>query len=78
MIDILKEISLLSESFQARYMNITLADKLIKRSIKALGIVKDAKDPYESKMMAPDEISNIDVTYNAKFVVLFVIDCWKR
>ena len=44
MIDILKEILLFSESLQARNMNITRADKLIKRSINALEIIKDAKD----------------------------------
>ena len=71
MIDILKEISLLSESLQARNMNITRADKLIKRSMNALKIMKDAKGPYESRideMMAFDTFSDIDIIYNAKFV----------
>ena len=69
MIDILKEISLLSESLQARNINKPRADKLIKRSINALEIMKDAKGPYESKIdeiIVSDAFSNIDVTYNAK------------
>ena len=45
MIDILKEISLISESLQARNMNITRADKLIERSINALEIIEYAKGP---------------------------------
>ena len=49
MIDILQEISLLSNAFQARNLTLTKAEQLVKRTIKVFEMLKESKGTYEKK-----------------------------
>ena len=53
MIDILQEISLLSNALQARNLTLTKAERLIKRTIKVLYLrcLKKAREPMTEKSM---------------------------
>ena len=51
MIDILQEISLLSDAFQARNLTLTKAEQLVKRTIKVFKMLKESKVTYENKSM---------------------------
>ena len=48
---ILQEISLLSDTLQARDLPLTKAEQLIKRTIKAFEMLKESKGTYEKKSM---------------------------
>ena len=50
MIDILHEISLLSNALQARGTDLFRAENLIKRSIKAFKLLKDNMGRYEKEI----------------------------
>jgi len=47
MIDILQEISLLSNALQARKLTLTKAEQLTKRTIKVFEMLKESKGTYE-------------------------------
>ena len=51
MIDILQEISLLSDALQARNLTLTKAEQLVKRTIKVFEMLKESKGTYEKKSM---------------------------
>ena len=51
MMDILQEISLLSDAFQARNLTLTKAEQLVKRTIKVFEMLKESKGTYEKKSM---------------------------
>ena len=73
MIDILKEISLLSNALQCRNLNLPRAEKLIKRSIKALEMMKEMKGSYETKIdetVASDAFLHIKFVQNKKYINL--------
>ncbi|XP_026555953.1 E3 SUMO-protein ligase KIAA1586-like isoform X2 [Pseudonaja textilis] len=65
MIDILNEISLLSNALQARNTDIIKADILMTRSIKAFQMLGKEKGPYEKKV---DELISSETFKNIKFV----------
>ena len=50
MIDILQEISLLSNALQARSLTLKKAEQLIKRTIKAFEMLKESKGTYEREI----------------------------
>ena len=47
MIDILQDISLLSDAFQAKNLTLTKADQLVKRITKVFEMLKESKGTYE-------------------------------
>ena len=47
MIDILQEISLLSDALQARNLTLTKAEQLIKKTIKVFEMLKESKGTYK-------------------------------
>ena len=51
MIDVLQEISLLSDALQAKNLTLTKAEQLIKRTITAFEMLKESKGTYEKKSM---------------------------
>ena len=51
MIDILQEISLLTDALQARNLTLTKAEQLVKRTIKIFEMHKESKGTYEKKSM---------------------------
>ena len=51
MVDILQEISFLSNAFQARNLTLTKAERLIKRTIKAFEMLKKTTQPMIEKLM---------------------------
>ncbi|XP_063805906.1 E3 SUMO-protein ligase KIAA1586-like [Pseudophryne corroboree] len=73
MIDILNEISLLSNALQARNTDIIKAEKLVIRSIKAFEMLEKEKGPYEKKineLITSESYKNIDFVENHRFVGL--------
>uniref|UniRef100_A0ABM5GK37 LOW QUALITY PROTEIN: E3 SUMO-protein ligase KIAA1586 homolog n=1 Tax=Pogona vitticeps TaxID=103695 RepID=A0ABM5GK37_9SAUR len=74
MIDILNEISLLSNALQARNTDILKAEKLVIRSIKAFEMLEKEKGPYEKKvineLITSESYKNIDFVENHRFVGL--------
>ena len=50
MIDILQEISLLSDALQARNLTLTKAKQLVKRTIKVFEMLKESKGTYGKKI----------------------------
>ncbi|XP_070599993.1 E3 SUMO-protein ligase KIAA1586 homolog [Erythrolamprus reginae] len=65
MIDILNEIDLLSNELQAKNVDITKAEKLVMRSIKAFQTLGRQKGLYEKKV---DELITSEAYKNIKFV----------
>ena len=51
MIDILQEISLLSDALQARNLPLTKAELLVKKTVKVYEMLKESKGTYEKKSM---------------------------
>ncbi|XP_012504170.1 PREDICTED: uncharacterized protein KIAA1586 homolog isoform X2 [Propithecus coquereli] len=73
MIDILEEFSLLSTALQSRSTNIQKAQKLIKRTIKALENLKIGTGKYESQieeLIKSDKFKDIPFNKNNKFNAL--------
>ena len=73
MLDILQEISLLSNALQARSVSLPTAEKLIKRTIKAFEILKKGRGQHEKQVdakIASDNFKEIDFSENSKFVSL--------
>ncbi|XP_034290226.1 E3 SUMO-protein ligase KIAA1586-like [Pantherophis guttatus] len=73
MIDILNEISLLSNALQARNIDIIKADKLVLRPIKAFQMLGKAKGPYEKKVdviISSETFKSIKFVENNRFVGL--------
>ncbi|XP_076324096.1 E3 SUMO-protein ligase KIAA1586-like [Tachypleus tridentatus] len=73
MIDILTEISLLSDALQARCLTLSRAEKLIKRSIKAFEILKEGIGTFEKEIddrISSDEFKDIHFIKNNRFVRL--------
>ena len=73
MIDILQEISLLSDALQARNLTLTKAEQLIKRTITAFEMLKESKGTYEKKIddiAASESIKDIHFVENNKVVSL--------
>ncbi|XP_075040070.1 E3 SUMO-protein ligase KIAA1586-like [Mixophyes fleayi] len=73
MIDILHEISLLSNALQARNTDIIKAEKLVIRSIKAFEMLEKEKGPYEKKvneLITSESYKKIDFVENHRFVGL--------
>ena len=69
MIDILQEISLLSNALQARSLTLTKAEQLIKRTIKAFEMLKESKGTYEKQVdvrAASDAFNDINFVENNK------------
>ena len=63
MLDILQEISLLSNALQARSVSLPTAEKLIKRTIKAFDILKKGRGQHEKQVdakIASDNFKKID------------------
>ena len=70
MIDILQELSFLSEALQGRCVTLTRAEKLILRSIKALELLIENKGTFEKKIVdriASEEFKDIHLIENHKF-----------
>uniref|UniRef100_A0A8C6V7V3 E3 SUMO-protein ligase KIAA1586-like n=1 Tax=Naja naja TaxID=35670 RepID=A0A8C6V7V3_NAJNA len=73
MIDILNEISFLSNALQARNIDIIKADILMTRSIKAFQMLGKEKGPYENKveeLISSETFKNIKFVENQQFVGL--------
>ena len=73
MIDILQEISLLSDALQARNLTLTKAEQLVKRTIKVFEMLKESKGTYEKKiddMAASESFKDIHFVENNKVVSL--------
>ena len=73
MIDILQEISLLSNALQARSLTLIKAEKLIKRTIKAFEMLQESKGAYERDIdvrAASDAFKDINFIENNKVVSL--------
>ena len=73
MIDILNEMSLLSNALQARGTTLFRGENLIKRSIKAFELLKDNIGTYEKEIderVASDAFREIQFTENHRFVSL--------
>ena len=73
MIDILQEISLLSNALQARNLTLTKAERLIKRTIKVFEMLKETKEIYEREIdviAASDSFKDIHLVENNKVVGL--------
>lgn len=73
MLDILQEISLLSNALQARCLTLFRAEKLIKRSIKAFEILKESNGIFEKEIhnrVASDAFKDIHLIENHRFVSL--------
>ena len=75
MIDILQEVSLLSNALQARSITLFRGENLIKRSIKALELLKDNVGTHEKQIderVASDDFKDIQFSDNRRF------DCLPR
>ncbi|XP_013793962.1 E3 SUMO-protein ligase KIAA1586-like [Limulus polyphemus] len=73
MIDILQEMSLLSNALQARSVTLPRAEKPIKRSIKAFEMLKENKGTFEKEIndrVASDAFKDIQITENHRVVSL--------
>ena len=73
MIDILQEISLLSDALQARNLTLPKADQLVKRTIKVFEMLKESKGIYEKKIddiVASESFKDIHFVGNNKVVGL--------
>ncbi|XP_076039002.1 E3 SUMO-protein ligase KIAA1586-like [Oratosquilla oratoria] len=73
MIDILQEISLLSNALQARSLTLKKAEQLIKRTIKAFEMLKENKGTYETKIdvrATSDAFKDIHFVENNKVINL--------
>ena len=73
MIDILHEISLLSNALQARGTGLFRAENVMKRSIKAFELLKDNMGRYEKEIderVASDAFKEIQFIENYRFVSL--------
>ena len=73
MIDILQELSFLSEALQGRRVTLTRAEKLILRSIKAFELLIENKGTFEKKIddrIASEEFKDIHLIENHKFGLL--------
>ena len=73
MIEILEELNLLSNALQARSVTLPKAEKLIKRSIKALEILKNSEGKYErniKNIIDSDSLKAFTFASNKKFVAL--------
>ena len=73
MIDILREISLLSDALQARNLTLPKADQLVKRTIKVFEMLKESKGTYEKKIddiVASESFKDIHFVENNKVVSL--------
>ena len=70
MIDILQELSFLSEALQGRCVTLTRAEKLILRTIKAFELLIENKGIFEKKIddrIASEEFKDIHLIENHKF-----------
>ena len=70
MIDILQELSFLSEALQGRCVTLTRAEKLILRSIKAFELLIENKGTFEKKIddrIASEKFKDIHLIENHKF-----------
>ncbi|XP_034286848.2 E3 SUMO-protein ligase KIAA1586-like [Pantherophis guttatus] len=73
MIDILNEISLLSNGLQAKHIDIIKAEELVIRSIKAFQMLRKEKGPYEKKvdgLITSETFKNIKFVKNHQFIGL--------
>lgn len=73
MTDLLEELSLLSLALQSQDVTVVKADRLIKRCIRALSILKDSKGKYESLVpttIKSDTHKHIPFSRNNKIVKL--------
>uniref|UniRef100_A0A2H6NIA6 DUF4371 domain-containing protein n=1 Tax=Micrurus carvalhoi TaxID=3147026 RepID=A0A2H6NIA6_9SAUR len=73
MIDILNEISLLSNALKASKIDIIKAEKLVIRSIKAFEMLRKGKGAYEKnvdELITSDTFKNINFVENHRFVGL--------
>ena len=73
MLDILQEISLLSDALQARNLTLTKAEQLVKRTIKVFEMLKGSKGTYEKKIediAASESVRDIYFVENNKVVSL--------
>ena len=62
MINILQELSFLSEALQARCVTLTRAEKLILRSIKVFELLTESKGTFEKKIderIASEEFKDV-------------------
>ena len=70
MIDILQELSFLSETLQARCVTLTQTEELILRSIKAFKLLIESKGTFEKKIndrIASGEFKDVQLIENHKF-----------
>ncbi|XP_077974159.1 E3 SUMO-protein ligase KIAA1586-like [Styela clava] len=73
MIDILQELSFLSEALQARCVTLTQAEKLVLESIKAFELLIESKGTFENKItdrIASEEFKDVQLIENHKFLCL--------
>ena len=73
MIDILEEISLLSDALQGRCVNVLRAEQLIKRTIKAFEFLRENSGTYEkiiNETISSKEFQRIDFVEDNRYVSL--------
>ena len=71
MIDILEEISLLSDALQGRCVNVLRAEQLIKRTIKAFEFLRENSGTYEkiiNETISSKEFQRIDFVEDNRYV----------
>ena len=65
MIDILQEISLLSNALQARHLTLTKAKRLIKNTIEVFEMLKESKGTFKREI---DVVAALDSFKDIRFV----------